>query len=357
MMAGLGALGALMVLFGETPSWLGGEQYELRIRVREKLSGIDEGVPILLSGIKIGRVTKLEFIDAAKPLEGVYIFGSVKEEFTIPAGVIATCVGPVLGLGRGHIELQAPLVDQGPLPDGIPVDGVMGNALGEVFPETMTQSLEDTVVNIGEFAKALTPVAEDLHILLEKRTIEQVDLADPEAISANLYTAVQRLDRILKHIDDVLGDPDVKSNLRQGIENLLAMSVDGRAAFADLRETSATLRTDVAQIADKTEMAIDNINARADQLADAAMPVLNESARTAANFRVLSDGVLQGQGTLGKLLTDDRLYETMVLSMERITDAVDSLRRLFYHFEQRGRIGINVGGPLGGMNVDRELPK
>jgi hypothetical protein len=135
------------------------------------------------------------------------------------------------------------------------------------------------------------------------------------------------------------------------------MTTDGRSAFADLRETSATLRTDAARIAGRTEQAIENFSARADQLAEAAIPVLDETARTAANLRVLSDNVMQGKGTLGRMVTDDRLYETMVLSLERITEAVDSLRRLFFHFEQKGRIGLNVGGPLGGMDVDRKIEK
>ena len=55
MVAGLGALGVLMVMFGEAPEWLGGAEWELEIQVRQ-LRGAAEGTPVNLNGVQIGRV-------------------------------------------------------------------------------------------------------------------------------------------------------------------------------------------------------------------------------------------------------------------------------------------------------------
>ena len=58
MVTGLAVVGALMVMFGEAPDWLGGAELELVIRV-DQIGGIDEGTPIYLNGIKVGRVASL----------------------------------------------------------------------------------------------------------------------------------------------------------------------------------------------------------------------------------------------------------------------------------------------------------
>ena len=59
----LGALGVLMVWFGEAPSWLGSGEWTLRIEGVKELRGIGDGSPVTLNGVEIGRVNRLEFED------------------------------------------------------------------------------------------------------------------------------------------------------------------------------------------------------------------------------------------------------------------------------------------------------
>jgi len=345
MVGGLGSLGALMMMFGEAPSWLGGAEYDLNIVVRE-IAGVDEGTPIYLNGIQIGRVTALSFRDADAPERGVVIAGRIKDRFKVPRGASAECKGPALGFGRGVVEIFAEGAGMEPIEAGGSINGVTVNPLQDIIPETMLSSLESTVIKIGYFAETLTPVANDLHEILKKTPIMDAD--DPTAaarqVTANLFTAIQRLDRVLKHFDDVLGDPELKSGLREAIDNVLAMSADGKAAFADLRDTSANLKTDMSRVADNLDGAVSNVNHQANRIADAAMPILESTARTSANLSVITTELRQGKGTLGMLLTDERLYEGLVLSLDRARDLIDSLRRLFYRFEKKGRIGLEAGG-------------
>jgi phospholipid/cholesterol/gamma-HCH transport system substrate-binding protein len=355
MIFGLGALGFLMLMFGEAPNWLGGAEYELKIYVNG-IAGIDDGSPIHLNGIKIGRVTELTFRDMSAPEKGVVLVGKIKKEFSVPRGAHAECVTPTLGLGRGRVDIYAAGAGQPAIEPGGYIQGESVDALKNIIPESMVSSLEGTVTKIGNFAETLTPVADDLHELLKKRPVREVDLADPEEasrISANLYTAVERLDLALKHFNEVLGDPQVKSNLLEAVENVNIMTADGRAAVADFRDTAANLKADSSRIADKLEGAVDNANARVTQLADAAMPVLNETAQLSANLNVISRNIRDGEGTIGRLVVDGRLYEVAVLSFERFTDMVDSIRRLAFRWEKTGRIGIDAGG----FPVTKKVPE
>ncbi len=350
MIGGIAVLGYLMVLFGEAPGWLGGAEYELNIEVRE-ISGIDDGTPIYLNGIKVGRVTTLNFRDMARPEMGVVLVGNIEKEFSIPQGARAECISPTLGIGRGRVDIFAS-GGSGHIEPGGSITGVMVNSLERIFPKKMSTSLEKTVVGIGEFANAYAPVADDLHELLKVRTVAEVE-TDPEKVAANLYTAVQRLDQVLKSLGEVIGDKDMRGKLREVMDNLLAMTADAKLAMEDLRATTETLKSDMAKITQGAEKTLTSIDTRVNELADATLPTLDHAAKTASNLHRVSQKIADGEGTLGRLLNDERLYEATLLAIQRIQDMVDSIRRLADRFERRGRIGLEVGG----FPVDQELSK
>lgn len=359
MVAGLGALGVLMVIFGETPSWLGGAEYEVRIQILERATGISEGTPIFMNGIQIGRVADLEFIDPSAPQLGVYIVGNIEETYVIPGSVDAVCVGPLMGLGRGHVELTAHESKLPPIKAGDVISGTVQGPLDDALPASMMASLDKTVVSVGNFAEELTPVAADLHDLFVRRPIADIDASqDPEAQRRiNIYTAVQRLELLTRNLNDLISDPRFGSGITESVENIRLMTADGRTAFADLRDTSATLKTNTARLVDTLDTTVAGIDRRFNELADKAVPVLDDSARTAANLRIASGFIAEGKGTVGKLITDDRLYEVATLSFERAVDMIDSLRRLFARFERTGRIGIDAMTPIGPVAADQEAPR
>jgi len=341
MIGGIAVLGYLMVLFGEAPGWLGNAEYELRIEVKE-ISGIDDGTPVYLNGIKVGRVTTLNFIEMARPEMGVVLICKIQKEFSIPKGATAECISPTLGIGRGRVDIFAS-GGTGHIEPGGAIQGVMINSLERIFPQQMANSFESTVEGIGDFAEAYAPVAKDIHELLRIRTVEEVD-QNPQKIAANLYTAVQRLDHVLKTFDGVIGDTEMRRKLNEVMDNLLAMTTDAKLAMSDLRETTATLKTDMAKITASAEQALTSIDSRVNELADATLPTLDHAAKTASNLHRVSEKIADGEGTLGRLLNDERLYEATLLAIQRIQDMVDSFRRLADRFERRGRIGLDLGG-------------
>lgn len=349
MILGLGALGYLLVLFGEAPAWLGGAEWTLRIRM-DDIAGVDEGTPVYLNGIKIGRIDDMAFVSMTAPDEGVEIFAKIDDEYSVPSGAVAQCIAPALGVGRGRVDIIARGAGV-PVEHGGRIEGVNINPLDKILPDTLVSSVEGTVVKVGNFAETLTPVAEDLHDLLKRSPIPTPEEA-AQSVS-NLYTLVQRFDKVLASLDAIIGDPELKSGLLDAVENVRRMTADGRAAMTDFRDTSANLKIDASRLADRLESTVDNFDRQVTRVADSAVPLLDEAARTSANLRVMTAKILAGEGTLGLLLTDERLYEVMVLSLERAKDAIDSARRLFERFEKSGRIGLNVGG----FPADQTVPK
>jgi len=361
MIGGLGVLGTLMVLFGEQPAWLGGAEYRLTIDFR-KLEGVSEGMEIYLNGLQVGRVGSLEFSDPERPDLGVKVVGLIKDKYYIPSGARAVVYPSLLGIGRGHIELVVPPIETEPLDrEFAAIVGEVGSPFEDLFPDTLLFSVEKSVQQIGNLAEAATPVATDLHHLFEKRTVADVDQAVAEAaqITATLYTVVERFDHTLRHVNEVLGDPATKSAVREAIENFRQASEDGRVMMANLRGTSEHLDEDLDHLSGLLENGLTDAHTGINEIRQRLLPTLDTLAKLAENLNRVALDLAEGQGTAGLFLRDPRLYEALLLSAERITDAVDTIRRIADRFEKQGFIDLKVQDAVGPLpaRTRREIPK
>ncbi|MHC4092997.1 MAG: hypothetical protein ACYSVY_22440, partial [Planctomycetota bacterium] len=156
--------------------------------------------------------------------------------------------------------------------------------------------------------------------------------------------------------NDVLGDKDVKSKLRDGIENLHQMTEDGRTMMATLRETATQVQEDLDRIAARVDSGLADANAGINELRALLIPALDEMGKLAENLNRASRALAQGEGTVGMLLHDARLYEAMLLSMQRITDAVDKIRRLVERWEKQGYSEHKIHEAVGPFDAKVKKP-
>ena len=356
MLAGLGAAGTVMVLFGEYPAWLGGAEWELTIRV-DRLSGVREGTLINMNGVEVGRVDRLEFTDPQRPHEGVKIIARIKTKYDIPQDTRAAIYVSPIGLGRSRIEFVVPPQkgEARMLPrDKASIQGEMANMLEDVLPPTMLPTLERTALEIGNLAAELQPVAADLHDMFEKRTVQEVDdrAVAAQEVTATLYTVIERFDETLKHWNEVMGDPEVKQGMREAVVNVRDFTEDGKATFETLRKTSATFEADLERISDEILAAVQDARAQINRIG----PLLDNTAELTENLNKVALQLNEGEGTVGRLLDDARLYEALLISIERITDLVDTFRRLAAKFEREGRIGLKFETVVGPIEKDIPIP-
>ena len=358
MIAGLAVLGLLMVLFGERPSWLGGAEYEVRIEFRE-LKGVTAGMAVLLNGVQVGRVGRLEFQNPERPDLGVTVVALIKDHYFIPKLAKAVVQPGLFGLGRGQIEIIPPGVETEPLDPEIDVIfGIVGSAFGDLIPETMLTSIERATLQIGNLAEATTPLAIDLHHLFELRSVQEVDdpVAAARGITANLYTVVQRFDITLRHVNDVLGDPEIKDSVKRSVRDLQQTMADARETAAVLRRAAIRLEEDLPGIADRLDAGLADANAGINEIRRALVPTLDAASELMDNLNRVTRDLAEGRGTAGLFLRDERLYEALVLSAERITEMVDRLRWLFDKFEKQGYIEFEARKAVGPFDVHEKVP-
>lgn len=351
VLGGLTALGILIVKFGEATTVLR-TGYEVQARFN-RVMGMREGLDVTLAGVSVGRVKRVDLLDRQAPNEGAVVVLEVRSEFSVPSQSVATVVQPLMG--QPTVNIVPPPAPTPPVPrDGTAMlPGEQLNPLSQIIDPRMMATVEKTTARIGQLAEALTPAAHDLHVLLQKRTTDEVDAAriaatrpgEPpttQEVTANLYTAVQRLNNVLERVETVVGDPAVQNNFKEGIANLHAASEDARQAAAGFREFSQQARevgTKVDALTVKMDATLDTTRRNIDELGKSLLANSDKMSKLFDYFILASRDMAEGEGTLGMLLRDPKLYEEVLLTVRRLKDAATDLQALIRTWQKQGLLG------------------
>lgn len=343
VLGGLAALGTLIVLYGKGQSLFGlgsgGAANEYNIRF-DSAYGIKAGNPVNIRGIKVGQVSKVSFIEEQHLYKGVNVLVQLDSGVQIRSGASATASEPGFGMGRPPIELY-PGSDGGQvLASGEIIKGQTRGAMESMIPPALVSTFEKTAAQIGKTADALEPVLVDLHDMLQAREPGAVDL--PGGPRGNLSSAAVRLDVLLKNFNGVLGDPAVQSQLKDTLANFNKISVDGAAMAADLKLASADFKqiaTDGRGMVDQAGKAVANIDQRTQDVAQALMHDLDLTSRFLENINAASEKMNRGEGSLGLLLNDQRLYEAMTLTFRRLAETANEFAKVAQQW-QEGKIKV-----------------
>lgn len=260
----LGIAGFLTFLFLLTDPGTFRGRYTILTHVSDA-QGVRNGDPVRLRGINIGRVVGSR-LDSA----GVLITLEIEGEWRIPAGsrtelssegVLGGMVVSVVA-GRGERFVEPMEVVPGEAFPGVleSAGGIAGDA-GEVLERIRAVLSDSSIAAAGEAVSSLRDVLSDLSLLTEGQAEE-------------LRTLTGSLRRSARNVEGITGADEWRRTL-----------ASAEAALAVLDRTSADLAASVASL--------NGILGRMDR----------------------------GEGTLGRLLTDESLYESL-------TATADSLREL-----------------------------
>jgi ABC-type transporter Mla subunit MlaD len=353
VLVGLFALGILIVLFGQGPTWLvRGGTYPLHVHF-DAVSGIRKGTQVTVRGMEVGRVEDVLLLTPHQrpgvegTLAGVVgadmavdVVLAIRKEFLIPRGSTAQTTEPMLGQGRPPIEIIPGPSEAEPLVQGASITGKIQGALDSIFPKGVVDTFDTTARQIGDAAGALTPVLDEVKVLLEQRSPRDVDL--PGGQQGNLSSAVARLDSSLKHFNEVLGDPQVKSHLRETVTNVHEMSEKGKKVMGDLEIASGDAREFMAEarkFVGHADQTLGNVESRFNDVAQATVGTLDRADRFLDYLNVVGDKVTRGEGNVGQLVNDNKLYEALVISAERLALAVEEFRALVAEWRE-GKVRV-----------------
>jgi phospholipid/cholesterol/gamma-HCH transport system substrate-binding protein len=266
--------------------------------VYDKIGGLAESNPIEVNGYRVGVVQSVRFLD---PVSGrLLVTLSVDKEFRLPVNTVSE-------------------ITTASLIAGMKIQLVYGNGPG-------TYSNGDTIP--GRLAESLiTKVESELAPLKER-----------------ISDLVSAIDSVIGSVNEIM-DPQFKANLRSGVASLsnTAKSIDEAELKATLENVNKFTQM-LAENSDKLTSTFSSLENVADTLAAADIySSVNNLKLSLEKASVLMENLSNGQGTAGKLMTNDSLYTNLSNSLESLNLLLLDMKanpKRYVHFSLFGKKNI-----------------
>jgi phospholipid/cholesterol/gamma-HCH transport system substrate-binding protein len=281
-------VGALVLagiaLFVIGTMWLRGVSFSRRPEVTIQFTDagtIKKGSAVRVSGVTMGSVNEVVFEDVGRVLVTINLSPKIHPKIDATARLVS------VGLtGDAAINLD-PGRSTTPLPPGRPIQGIVG------------QGLTDLGAELGQEAKA---------------TMASVRQVANEQLAADLHATMTALQKFMSVFTNTQRGPTAELTATLVTLQRLSNRIDSSVASADL---ARTLR-------------------KGDTLSIELTKATSQLASTTARLDTLLGRLQQGQGTIGKLITDSLLYSDLRRSVTSLQQFVDTLRKY------PGKIGVTV---------------
>lgn len=277
--------------------------------VYPKIDNLIPANPLLINGFKIGQVNEISLIQKGGKTQVLVKF-LLTEDVKIPKNSIAKAISSDL-LGTKAVEViysnETTMVESG--------DTLIA-ASEEGFKESLDKRIAPIQAKAENLISSMDSVMTVVSLILNTKTRDNL-----EKSFESVRKAILTLEQTAYKLDDLVGSEKVKissvlSNLNQITSNL---SKNGQ----------------------KIDAIINNVSSMTDSLAKAQLKdAIANADKSMKELNVMLAKINEGQGTAGKLLKNDSLYNNLNKSSEDLDKLLKDLRlnpERYIHFSVFGR--------------------
>ena len=259
----LGTLVTVYLLLTLTDAAMFRGRYIVSSTVKDA-SGVRKGDPVQMRGVGIGRVLRFQI----NPAGGVKLSLEIEGEY-----------------------------------DNIPVDsrvdlvsaGLLGGMVARVHPGTSPEMARNGSELTGALPPSMQQQAEEV-AQAAKKTLSRVDLLLSDPMIADTHTSVKELDTLLKRLSVIALEQQ---------KQLKTLTISMTAASQNVEK--ATSREEI----DRAMKRLDTLSASAERTSATV-------ENTTKTLDIVLGRMQRGEGTLGKLSTDEALYTNLNKTLESI---------------------------------------
>jgi phospholipid/cholesterol/gamma-HCH transport system substrate-binding protein len=297
------ALVWLIFKFRDLPSAFGSvRSYQVRVQF-PSAPGVQRDTPVRFCGYQIGRVAMVTAPQVCRDLntglnyhQTVVVLSIRKQYNNIPSNVSVKLM--TRGLGSSYIEL---VVDPAALP-APPLDP-----------------------NVPE-SKFL------FNGMLLQGSSGQTSEFFPEESQRKLDELVQGLRSLIGSTNAIIGDPNNRQNINKTLANLSEATRQATVTMEKVEQAVEEFRT----LAVAGTSTLKNADAGMEKLVVTMLDTSEGLSKTMAELRVILGQVSDGQGTVGKLVSDGRLYENLVDASTQLQVLLQELTSLTDEVKKKG---------------------
>lgn len=252
-----------------------------------EVNGLKESDPVSVNGVSKGKVISIELADgdSIKVVFSLSKEVTLKKDYEISVAMIELMSGKQIyikpGSSKEHADISKPLV-------GAKMNDIVG--------------LIGTMTDIGQ---------------------------DVQSISGKLDTTMTKMMVTVDHVNSIVGDDGLKSNIKGAASNFNVASRNLNLMLAETRTSLNSLAGKLNSIADNVD---NTVTETKPELKETMQDIRTLTARLdtlTINMNSLVTGTKDTNSTVGRLLTEDEMYDN-------INDALLGINKLVRKIEKDG---------------------
>ncbi len=284
-------------------------KYEL-YAVYPKIDGLIEANPLLINGFKIGQINKISLIQDKKGQYGVLVKFLITEDVQIPKKSIAKAISSDL-LGSKAVEIiyskETEFVKSGDTLIAETEEGLKTSVSKQLAP--LQQKIEGLLSSVDS-------VMTVVQVVLNDKTRDNLHKS-----FESIKKAIQSLEQTAYKMDDLMASE----------KNKISSILTKFNSLAGMLEKNTG----------KIDHIIGNFSNLTDSLSKSELKsAISEADKTLSELNKLMTQINAGQGTFGKLIKNDSLYNNLNQSTEDLDKLLNDLRinpERYIHFSVFGR--------------------
>ncbi|MHC4400907.1 MAG: MlaD family protein [Planctomycetota bacterium] len=343
--------------------------------------GITQNTAVQKSGIRIGQVTEVRLPDEVDPDDLPPAFGGV-----LPAEVGAvvtieidgdrriytnevctiqrTLIGDaVLSFIRARPRPPQPVVRKDVEPGAWLVGQLQADPIQIVG--NLEADLSKAIVSIADTSDEIRELAEKVGKFLGEDEEIQVKEDRLKQIMDQASSMMKQIETAATNVNDVLGDPDVRRQLRHSITQFPDLLVDVRDVLGKMRSSLDGMDTTIGLVNEN----LTYLEGFTKPLGERGEALVDRLDRGAYKFELIGEEVLaftkalnSREGSLGQLIHNPELYDNLNQTVANVEDMTVEFRpivrnlRIFSDTLARHPERIGVGGAIRPSSGAKDIP-
>ncbi len=266
---------------------------------------------VTLNGVIVGKVTGVDFVGGTDPMK------SVRVKFNIQNKDVKIHKGAFVEIGSLDLFNKALILHP-------PLDISKGiHKVGDEIPGVLTEDVLTQVKNVAD------PIVQRVQTIMG--TIDKM----AKSLSAFWdTTANSELQSSLKEVKIAI------KRLSRVAEDIDMLVMEEKAKFSRIMSNVESITGNLKKSNEQVAAIIGNAKTITDDLVTADFKgVISNAGNTLKTMNELLDQATKGEGTLGKLLGDEKLYEELVNTNKELQNLVNDLQlhpERYIHFSVLG---------------------
>jgi len=325
----------LTVLFGKFPTMFAqGKTIYVRF---PSAPGVTQGTPVRKSGILIGRVERVQFIEGSSDVlvtvrtnPGVELYNNEN------ARVTASLLGDAVVEFVPDPGVQSPQ----PLSSGAELTGVTVSNPLEMF-SSLEVDVRKSLSSVSTAGDEVGKLAKNVNKLLEGKDADRFD-----QVLNKTEAAMESFQKAMANLNDLVGDEKLRADLKQGLASVPKIMEDTNKAITGMQNAVARADKNLENL----EQLTGPLGQRGEQIAmrlDSSVAQLDQFMQQLVN--ITERFGTNEQGTLGRLMNDPELYNQLLAASKNINELTTRMRpvvedvRVFTDTIARdpGRLGLS----------------